>query len=60
MKGIYFNELTGRFTNIFKENKDLFLLKCEIESLKKEFKLFSYDISTRKCYIPKQHNNWSI
>ncbi len=44
MKGIYFNESTGKFTDIFKENKDLFLLKCKIESLKKEFKLFSYDI----------------
>ena len=44
MSGVYFNESKVKFTNIFRENKDLFLLKCEIESFKKEFKLFSYDI----------------
>ena len=47
MNGIYFNESTGKFTNIFRENKDIFLLKCEIESLKKEFKLFTYDITKK-------------
>lgn len=44
LKFVYFDEKIRKFLVIYRNNKDIFLLKNEVESLKKQYKLNSYDI----------------
>lgn len=43
---VYFDEKTRKFLTMYRQNKDIYNLKHEIESLKKQYKINSYNIST--------------
>lgn len=44
LKFTYFDEKTRKFLTMYRNNKDLYLLNNEVDSLKKQYKLNSYDI----------------
>ena len=43
----YYDEKQRKFLTIYKSNKDIYVLKGQIEELKRQYKLNSYDITTK-------------